>query len=342
MKAAVFSGVREFRIEDVEEPKLEPNGAIIKIKAVGICGSDLHIYNMGGTDNSRGVLGHEFSGEVVDVGANVTGITPGMRVAVGGSGAYAEYVGLQRAAIGMNLFPLPDHISLEEGAMTEPASVGVNAADRAEPQEDDIVVVLGAGMIGQGTWQAFKAKGAGCVVVCEMGRKRLEVTRDLGPDVVIDAAEEDVLERINEITSGEGADIVADCAGSASALQQAVEMVRGGGYWQMTRGTAMANRFRQRNRPAFSMLNDGGKIMLMSVYEQTVEWQPTPVMVKGVRMIGCIAGRMGDALELMKAGKIKTKSLVTHEFPLTEITEAFEMQARPDKAVKVLIKPYPS
>jgi len=101
----------------------------------------------------------------------------------------------------------------------------------------------------------------------------------------------------------------------------------------------MANRFRQRDRPPFNMLNDGGKIMLMSVYEQAAEWQPTPVMVKGVRMIGCIAGRLGDALELMKAGKIKTAPLVTHEFPLAEITEAFDMQARPAEAVKVLIKP---
>jgi len=339
MKAAVFHGVREFRIEGVEEPKLAPDGAIVKVKAVGICGSDLHIYRLGGTEQSRGVLGHEFSGEVVDVGANTSGLTPGMRVAVGGSGAYAEYVGLGRAAVGMNVFPLPDDMSYEEGAMTEPVSVGVNGADRAEPQADDIAVVLGAGMIGQGTWQAFKARGVGCVVVCEMGKKRLEVTRELGADVVIDAAEEDVLKKIDEITSGEGADIVADCAGSASALQQAVEMVRGGGYWQMTRGTIMANQFRKRNRPPFGMLNDGGKIMLMSVYEQTVEWQPTPVMVKGVRMIGCIAGRLADSLELMKAGKIKTKPLVTHEFPLSEITEAFEMQARPDEAVKVLIKP---
>ncbi len=339
MKAAVFHGSRDFRIEEVNEPVLAPGGAIVRVKASGICGSDLHIYNQGGTEQSRGVLGHEFSGEIVEIGANVTGVTAGMRAAVGGSGAYAEYVGIQQVVLNGNIFPLPDDMSYEAGALTEPTSIGVNAAKRAEPQADDVVVVLGAGMIGQGTWQAFKAAGVAQVVVSEVGKRRLEVARELGADVVIDAAKENVLERIDEMTSGEGADIVADCAGSASALQQATEMVRGGGYWEMTRGTYAANRSRRPDRPAGDMLSDGGKIMLMSVYEEAVEWQPTLAMVKGVRMIGCIAGRLGDALDLMRSGKIEAQSLVTHEFPLDDITGAFEMQARPEEAVKVVIKP---
>jgi len=281
------------------------------------------------------VLGHEFSGEVTEVGANVTDLKPGMRVAVGGAGAYAEYVGVPRVMLNRNIFPLPDDMSFEAGATTEPVSVGVNAAKRAEPKADDLVVVLGAGMIGQGTWQAFKAMGASRVIVCEMGKKRLEVTRALGADMVINVAEEDPVEKINELTSGQGADIVAECAGSASALRQATEMVRGGGYWQMTRGMYTGIQ----PRPPVDMLSDGGKIMMVAVYENMVEWQPTPVMVKGVRMIGCIAGRLGEALELMRAGKIKTQPLITHEFPLDDITAAFEMQERPEEAVKVVIRP---
>lgn len=339
MKAAVFHGPKDFRIEEVEHPKLSPNGAIVRVKASGICGSDLHIYNQGGTETSRGVLGHEFSGEIVEVGENVTDVKPGMRAAVGGSGAYAEYVGLQWARLGLNVLPLPDDMSYEAGALTEPASIGVNAADRAEPLADDVVVVLGAGMIGQGTWQAFKARGVEKVVVCEVGKRRLDTARALGADLVIDAAKEDTVETILDMTDGEGADIVADCAGSVSALQQATEMVRGGGYWHMTQGTMASVQERRPNRPAMDMLTDGGKIMLMSVYEEMVEWQPTTAMVKGVRMIGCIAGRLSDALELMKTGKIKTQPLVTHEFPLDDITGAFEMQARPDETVKVVIKP---
>jgi len=339
MRAAGFHGPRDFRVEEVDEPILSPDGAIVRVKACGICGSDLHIYSQGGTAQSRGVLGHEFSGEIAEVGANVTDVKPGMRVAVGGSGAYAECVGIGRVVLNGNVFPLPDGMSYETGALTEPTSVGVNGAKRAEPEPDDIVVVLGAGMIGQGTWQAFKAMGVTTVVVSEVGKKRLEVARALGADVVIDAAEENVVKRVDEITSGEGADIVADCAGTASALQQATEMVRGGGYWQITRGTYGVSRFRPRDRAPFDMLSDGGKIMLMSVYEHPAEWQPTIPMIKGVRMIGCIAGRLAEALDLMRTGKIKTETLTTHEFPLDGISEAFEMQARPDEAVKVVIKP---
>ena len=335
MKRAVFHGPRDFRVEEVGDPTLEPDGAIIRVKACGICGSDLHIYKLGGTEQSQRVLGHEFSGEVAEVGANVTDVKPGMRVAVGGAGAYAEYVGIPRLILNRNVFPLPDDMSYEAGATTEPVSVGVNAAKRAEPKADDIVVVLGAGMIGQGTWQAFKAMGVSRVIVSEIGKKRLEVTRALGADMVINAAEEDPVAKINEITSGEGADIVADCAGSASALRQATDMVRGGGYWQLTRGMYNGSQA----RPPIDMLSDGGKIMMVAVYENMVEWQPTPVMVKGVRMIGCIAGRLGEALDLMRTGKIKTQPLITHEFPLDRIKEAFEMQARPEEAVKVVIKP---
>ena len=339
MKAAVFHGPRDFRIEDVNKPALMPDGAIIRVKACGICGSDLHIYSDGGTPQSRGILGHEFSGEVVEVGANVTDVKPGMRVAVGGSGAYAEYVSVPRVALNLNVLPLPDDMSYEAGAMTEPTSVGVNAAKRAEPETDDVVVVLGAGMIGQGTWQAFKAMGVGKVIVSEMGKMRLEVARELEADVVIDAAKEDVVERVNEITSGEGADIVADCAGTPSALQQATEMVRGGGYFQMTRGTFGQSGTGRSRRRVTDMLSDGGKIMLVSVYEQTAEWNPTVAMVKGIRIIGCIVGRLPDAFALMRAGKINTQALITHEFSLDDITAAFEMQARPEETVKVVIRP---
>jgi threonine dehydrogenase-like Zn-dependent dehydrogenase len=79
--------------------------------------------------------------------------------------------------------------------------------------------------------------------------------------------------------------------------------------------------------------------MLEAVYEDTVDWQPTSIMIKGARMIGCIAGRLGDAMELMRAGKIETQALVTHEYPLDDITEAFAMQANTHEAIKVMVKP---
>jgi len=331
-------GPRNFKVENVSKPTLEPDGAIIRVKACGICGSDLHLYHQGGSPQALRILGHEFSGEVAEVGVNVTDIKAGDRVAIGGAGAYAEYVGIPRVVLNWNIFPLPDDMSYEVGATIEPASVGVNAANRAEPKTDDVVVVLGAGMIGQGTWQAFKAMGVSKVIVSEIGKKRLEITKSLGADIVINAAEENPVEIINEITSGEGADIVAECAGSTSALQQASEMVRGGGYWQNIQ-MMLRDEPRPHGRAAIDILSDGGKIMLVASYEDRVEWQPTIIMAKGVRMIGCIAGRLGEALDLMRVGKINTAPLITHEFPLDKITEAFETQANPEETVKVVIKP---
>ncbi len=339
MKAAILHRAKEFRVEKVDDPTLEPNGIIVKVKACGICGSDLHRYHQGASPQAQGILGHEWSGEVTGVGSNVTDIKPGDRVAVAGGGAYAEYVGVPWAMLNRNVFPLPDDMSYEVAATIEPVSCGVNAAKRAEPKPEDLVVVLGAGMIGQGTWQAFKAMGVSKVIVSEIGKKRLELTRALGPDMVIDATKENPVEKINEITSGEGADIVADCAGSASALQQATMMVRGGGYWQAMMMRRSGAPRQPRNRTAIDILSDGGKIMLVATYENMVEWQPTIPVAKGVRLIGCIAGRLGDSLELMRAGKIDTRSLVTHEFPLDKINEAFETQAKPEEAVKVVIKP---
>ena len=335
MKAAVFHGPGDFRVENVSDPVLDPDGVILRVKACGICGSDVHTYHQGGLPGAPRVLGHEFSGEVIEAGANVTGIKKGDRLAGRGGAAFAEYIGIPRALLDKSFdcwtVMLPEDMSYDVGATIEPVSCGVNAAKRAEPRAEDIVVVLGAGIIGQSTWQAFKAMGVSRVIVSELGRKRLEAAQALGADMVINAAEEDPVERINEITSGEGADIVADCAGSASTLRQATEMVRGGGYWQMMRGP--------RGGTAIDLLSDGGKIMQVGNSERLAEWQPATVSAKGVRVIGCIVGRVGEALELMRAGKINTEPLVTHEFPLEEITEAFEMQARPEEAVKVLSKP---
>ena len=183
-----------------------------------------------------------------------------------------------------------------------------------------------------------------------LGRKRLEVTGDLGADIVINAAEEDTVERVMEITSGRGAeDIVVDCGGTLSLLLQAMEMVRGGIYHAVGLGAGGSPR-----RPGdWSPIDEnpvahlscirfsagvGGKAMLMATDESRVEWQPTNATFKGVRMIGIIGGSVGDVLELMQAGRTKTEPLVSRVFPLDRITKAFEMAANPDEAIKVMIK----
>lgn len=321
MKAAFLYGPHDIRVENVSDPTLEPTGIIIQVKACGICGSDLHIYKQGGPPEQLPILGHEFSGDVVEVGANVVDIRKGDRVTALSGGAYAEYVGIPMALLNMTVFRLPDELSYEVGATIEPLTLGIHAATRAEPKAEDTVVVLGAGMIGQGTMQAFKAVGVSRVIVSEIGKKRREVAKAMGADVVINAAEEDPVLRVLELTSGVGADIVAECAGAPATFQQALDMVRGGGMMQA------------------DMLRPGGKIILEGVYEEPIQWEPVNAIVKGVVMIACFGGCFPPTIEFLRTGKINTRPLITHEFPLDKIQEAFVTQQKVEEAIKVLIKP---
>lgn len=336
MKAAILHGAKDFRVENVSEPKLEPDGIIVRVKACGICGSELHCYESGLPSEAERIpriqavsismFGHEWSGEVVEVGANVTHVKPGSRIIGSGYGAFAEYVSLS-ARRGM---PLPDDMSYEVGATVEPTGIGMNLVMKAEPEAGNTVAVFGAGMIGQCTWQIFKAMGASKVIVSEVAKKRLEVAKALGADMVINATEEDVVEKVHETTSGMGADIVAICCTSPVAFQQAFEVVRGGGIYQMQ---VMGN------PTVTDPFVPGGKIVMVAGPGQ-FEWRLSNVVIqKSLRLIGSWGGNTKGVLDLIQAGKVNTEPLITHEFSLDKINEAFETQLKRDESVKVLVKP---
>jgi 2-desacetyl-2-hydroxyethyl bacteriochlorophyllide A dehydrogenase len=336
MKAAVLHGAYDIRIEDIPKPMVEPNDILVKVNACGICGSDLHYYKLG--DREGMIFGHEFSGDVVEVGANVTGIIEGERVTGAGyrpcgqcywckqgqvhrcsamamvgyelPGALAEYVLVPRAQLGRTVFRLPEALTYEEGATVEPLSVAVYAVRRAQPQVEGTVVVIGAGIIGLCVTQALKAVGVSKVIVSGRRAKRLKAATEGGADLVINAAKEDPVLAVKEATSGMCADIVVECAGSLTTFQQAIDMVRG-----------------------------GGKIMLVGVYEQPVTWDPGIAINKNVTLVGCLGGNFPRAIDLLETGKVKTRSLITHEFPLDQAKEAFGTQLRAQDAVKVLVRP---
>lgn len=338
MKAAVFHSARDITIEDVPEPRVEPDSVVIKVKACGICGSDLHLYKCGG-QNEGTILGHEFSGDIVEIGANVTDVEKGDRVtAIGGQGcgqcywcrqgqlircrklvflgwgipgAFAQYVSVPSFQIGMYAVKLPDTMTYEEGATAEPAAVALYAVTKARPQPEDTVVVIGAGMIGLCTVQVLKAFGVNQVIVSEPRRKRLKLAKESGADVIVDAAREDIVSIVNEVTSGKGADIVFECAGLSTTYQQALEMV-----------------------------HRGGKVELVGLYEQPITWDPSSVVTNDITLIGCgLRWDLPGAVDLLQSGKVNTKPLLTHEFPLDKVKEAFETQLGAEDAVKVLVKP---
>jgi len=337
MKAAVLYDAHDVRIEDVPNPKVEPDGAVIKVKACGICGSDLPCYKYGGCDGMR--LGHEFSGDIVEVGANITGVEKGERVAAisgrgcgqcywcqkgdwircskmdilgyGFPGAFAEYVSVPFFEMGTYAARLPDTLTYEEGATAEPLSVALYAVTQTQPRPEDTVVILGAGTIGLCIIQVLKARGVTQIIVSGRRAKRLQLAEESGANVVVDAAKEDIMPVVNKVTSSKGADIVFECAGSSDSYQQALEMV-----------------------------HRGGKVDLVGLYKQSITWDPNFIVSNDITLIGCgLRFDLPGAVDLLQSGKVNTKPLITHEFPLDKIKEAFETQLADEDAIKVLVKP---
>lgn len=232
MKAAVFHGQRDVRLEDVPEQETRAGSVKVKVDWCGICGTDLHEYlagpifipPQGSPHPITGqtlplTLGHEFAGEVVEVGDGPSGVATGDRVAIepvfrcgecaacrrgatnlceklgfyglmGGGGGMSEYTVVPSYMI----HRLPEGLTTEQGALVEPIAVGLRAVRRAEFREGQSAVVFGGGPIGAVTVQCLKALGAGKIMVAEVSEARKKKALDIGADAVIDPTEEDVAE----------------------------------------------------------------------------------------------------------------------------------------------------
>jgi 2-desacetyl-2-hydroxyethyl bacteriochlorophyllide A dehydrogenase len=337
MKAAVMRGARDIVVEEVPYPRLEPEGVIMKVRACGICGSDLHMYRHGPPVPWR--MGHEFSGDVVAVGARVTGVAVGDRLAAmcgegcghcywcregnwlkctemkllgyGVDGAYAEYVSVPHLELDKYAARLPDSLSYEAGATAEPLSVALYAVDRSHPRPEDAVVVIGAGVIGLCIVKVLKARGVDNIILSGRREGRLKLARPSGARVVVDASKEDIVARVKKLTDSRGADIVYECAGNAQTFRQALEMV-----------------------------HRGGRVEVVGLYEEPITWDPTYIVSNDIDIGGTgLAFNLPGAMELMESGQVDTLPLVTHQFPLDDIKEAFETQLKADDAVKVMVKP---
>ena len=215
--------------------------------------------------------------------------------------------------LGKTLFKIPEALGWQEAATVEPVSVACHAVEAAKIQPNETVVILGAGMIGQGVAQAAKAGGTARVIVCEPSSKRLTMAKDLGADIVLNPKETDPVKAVTEATSREMANVAFECSGVAAAFRQAFSMVR-----------------------AF------GRVMQVAVFEQSVELEPDLMSLmtfKNLTLRGCAGQRWAMALDLVRLGQVRTKDLITHEFSLNNAKEAFETQLNSDEAIKVLIKP---
>jgi threonine dehydrogenase-like Zn-dependent dehydrogenase len=345
MKAVVWQAPWRVTVESVPIPEIGPKDLLIKIKACGICGSDVHSFKLGFYIDPGQVPGHEWAGEVVEMGPEVEGVEVGERVTgfkpgncgecywcklgeirycpeyyrqsngFGKPGAMAEYMRFHNPVVGRSLHKLPSEIDDEVGATVEPTSAADTATADVKP--GDKVVVLGAGILGNVSMQFAKARGAAKVVVCETSPLRLQKASELGADAVFDARTGDSLEWVKQqvgvgryhFHEGAMADVVIDAAGVPATVVNALEMVR-----------------------------SLGTVVYAGLPEETALVDTTKIIHKHLRITPVLGGRMALGVQHLAAGTVDTRPLITHRFPLDEAQRAFEVQSNPEECVKVIFK----
>ena len=334
MKAAVFHGPGDMSIEEVPEPELEKDDVLVRVRACGICGSDLHMYKHGlfedlGVPMGTGrVLGHEFSGEIAEINGNIEGLNIGDRICTIGMGGNAEYICIPSLLV-PGIVPVPDHVGFEEAATTEPLATSLHAVNLANPIDGETHVIVGAGIIGLGVLQVLKTRADVKTIVVDISDKRLALARELGADITINANREKVLDKIFELCGVDEiifipvptgkVDTVYDCAGLSKNFT----------------GTPVLQQ-------AISMLKENGKAVVVAVFEKSPEIDFNLVVRKGITVCGSwgwLPEEFIESLELIASGIIDRKPLITHQFPLDKAKDAFETQLKAEEAIKVMIIP---
>lgn len=345
MKAAVLYGNEDIRYDDFETPVAKPGTVKVKVVATGICGSDLPRVLDNGAHFYPIVLGHEFSGDVVEVGDGVTSLKVGDRVSgvpllpcmkcadcqkgdfslckyysfIGSreQGSFAEYVVLPEA----NAVKFDPSISYEQGAMFEPSAVAFHGLMLNDYQGGQYVAILGGGTIGMFTMQWAKIFGSKKVVVFDLSDERLELAKKLGADEVINTSQEGYMEKAIAITGGRGYDYVYETAGSAPTSYMAFELAGNKSkvcfIGTPTRDLTFSPKlWEQMNRKEFKLT---GSWMSYSAPFPGKEWELTA--------------------HYFKTGQLKfDPGFIYKKFPMNEADKAFELFKNPSQVKgKVLL-----
>jgi threonine dehydrogenase-like Zn-dependent dehydrogenase len=352
VRAALFHGGTDIRVQDVPQPVPGPGEVLVRVRAAGICGSDLHGYRdpvrKRQAHSQPYMTGHELAGEIAVLGHGVQGLDVGQRVGVeprhlvscghcrwcrrgdpqlcpalgrvGGqavrSTGFAEY-SLESMD---KCYPLPDGLSFERAAILDVYAVAVHALHRVPVCPADTVVVLGVGAIGLAVAQVAKATGAGRTIVVGTRDAPLDVARQLGCDETINASAEDVAERVQALTDGAGAEVVFEAVGGrATTLPLAIEVAARGGVV----GVIGAYVEPQTLDPGTCMRKE---VSLRWVWSYGT-WRGVP--------------EFQIALDMMASARVGVAPLITHRFPLDHIAEAFAAanDKRASGAIKVLVIP---
>lgn len=330
-RAAVMMGLEKIVIEERPEPTPGPQDAVVRVEAVGVCGSDTAYYKVGRIGdyivNGPIILGHEVSGQVIAVGSEVTNVNVGDRVAIEPgtpcrncrecmAGRYhlcpdliflatPPYDGalIERLTIdARNLYPIPDDMTYEEGALLEPLSVGIWGCKRAGLEPGDSVLVTGAGPVGLLAAATARAFGAGTVTVTDLSDFRLDLAATMGFTT----------ER-GDAPTDERFDVLLECSGAPGVF-----------------GGAMRR-----------LLPAGRAAMIGMSKEEAIGLPLSQLNVNEltVTLVNRYNHTWPLAIQLVSSGRIDVKPLITHHFPLEESADALTLSSRVGDSVKAVIHP---
>jgi len=339
MRVAMYYNNRDVRLEEMPKPQIGAGEILVKVIASGICGSDvMEWYRI---KKAPLVLGHEITGEIVEVGEGVERYKIGDRVFVShhvpcntcryclngdhtacetlhttnyDPGGFSEYIRVPQINVDRGVFLLPDEVSFEDGAFIEPLACVIRGQREARIKPGQSVLILGSGISGLLHLLLARALGAGRVITTDISEYRLEAAKRLGADTALHA-KEDVPARVRESNDNRPADLVIICTGALSAFGQ-----------------------------AFQSVERGGTILCFATTPPDVE-VTVPVndfWRNGIKMLPSYANSPYDAavaIDLIRAGRVPVNEMITHRLSMDEIGQGFQLVAEADESIKVIIFP---
>lgn len=342
MKAVYLVGEKKTEIMNIPKPEIKKDtDVLVRIRSVGICGSDIHYYREGriGGQVVEGklILGHEAAGEVADAGSSVTRLKQGQKVAVEPGiscgrceqcrtgkpnlcrdvrflgtppvdGALAEYIVMPES----NLIPLPEGMSYDEGVLAEPLAIGLYAVKLGGIFLGDKVAITGAGAIGLSVLFSVKMAGAGKIFISDLLQPRLDMAEKLGADRVVLACEEDIADVVKKETGERGADVSYDAAGKRDTFEQCAKAAK-----------------------------IGGKAVILGIPEDDrMEFNASTVRRSELEIVNVRrSAHMTElALELIAERRLPFSEMVTHSFKIEDIEEALNFAAEyRDGVIKAVV-----
>ncbi len=344
MKAIRVYGTRDIRFEEVDMPVVGPDDVLIRVRAAALCGTDLEVYDgtmfyiTSGATTMPFIPGHEWSGEVIELGSNVSEFEIGDRVTgecsvgcrscnnclrgwynqcqfrtetglLNRDGGFAEYISFPK-----QFLHKCNEMAFDDATFIEPTGIALYATKLAQVTPADYVAVMGPGPIGLFAVQTAKAYGARKVILVGTCDSRLEVGKSLGADVTINTTQESLIDKVKVATDGHMVDVVLEAVGKP-------------GVWN-----DIASIVAPRARIAMTGLFAGEKC--------SVDFDP--IVINNITILGSLGGPAiwDEAIDLHQRGKVTAAPLITHRLPLSEFVKGIEiMRNRTDNAIKVVLEP---